>query len=153
MIIKFQLVVVITFLLLAAGCSTLEAPREIRNVGGIDKEEIVLALREGFLSKGYRVETIKIGDGSIKVVSPELDRELLWIIPWRKDRWTIVAYVEPLENEDGYKISANVDPEERGVLESSVWKLRGQLSSDRNYVLDLIQQIENVLLDKGATLK
>ncbi len=86
MIIKFQLVVVITFLLLAAGCSTLEAPREIRNVGGIDKEEIVLALREGFLSKGYRVETIKIGDGSIKVVSPELDRELLWIIPWRKDR-------------------------------------------------------------------
>lgn len=153
MVIKCKLVATITFITLLIGCSSLEAPREIRNVGGIDKEDIVLALREGFVSNGYRVETISLEDGSIKVVSPELDRELLWIMPWRKDRWTIAAYVEPLESEDGYKISANADPEERGVLESSVWKPREQLSSDRNYILDLVQHIEDFLLDKGATLK
>lgn len=152
-LIKCKPVASIIFLFLVAGCSTLEEPREIRNVGGIDKTAIVLAIREGFVSKGYRVETISLADGSIKVVSPELNRDLLWVIPWRKDRWTIAAYVAPLKNDDGYKITANADPEERGVLDSSVWKPRGQLSHDRNYILDLVQYIENVLIENGATLK
>ena len=49
MVIKCKLVATITFITLLIGCSSLEAPREIRNVGGIDKEDIVLALREGFV--------------------------------------------------------------------------------------------------------
>lgn len=150
---KFSLFTVITLFFLMVGCSAFNVPREIRNVDGINKEDTLLALREGFLKKDYRVETISIKDGVIKVVSPEFDRKLLWIIPWRKDRWTVFVCVDPLEHEEGYKISAKVDPEERGVFESSVWKSREQLSTDRNYILDLIQMMESLLLDKGAILK
>lgn len=144
---------VIVFMTVLAGCSSLEEPRDIRSFGGISKQEIVLAMREGFINNEYRVETISVESGEIKAVSPELDRDLVWFVPWRKDRWVITTFVEPLGNDEGYKISASADPEEKGVLESSEWKPRGQLSRDRDYILDLIQEIESTLISKGATLK
>lgn len=146
---------ILSILLLAGflyGCST-APPRELRAVTGITHADAVHVVRQGLLDEGYRVSEIRVEEGLIKAVSPELDRDLLWLIPWRKDRWTITVYVNPTEDNKGFVISANADAEERGVLESSKWSPRDELPGDEGYLLELLEKMDTLLISNGASFK
>ncbi len=141
-------------LLLAAlsGCTTI--PHEdSRAFNGLSKAETILLVRDGLTEQSYLIEELNVGEGYVKAISPEFERSLLWIFPWRKDRWTVTLHLEPVEKQEGYVLSMNADIEERGIFDTSEWIPREELPGDKAYMLELRGKLDSLLLSRGASFQ